>query len=755
MTTISQMRDRPRAKPVYLVEIALKNSGPVLYFSDRNIVVGGQNYEAYLNDLSGIEDEVRRLSTEGLNANIDLAFRNDKYKTYNYLIEIGDTYPFEGAECVIKETYLGDDDLPAQSTATLFKGVLDEPGDIDLMGFKCRVSSSIYAKDRNWKQAVIDTTAYPNAYEDVGAVEPMIYGADVLVPALRLDWGARTTLVNGITNSQTTGIELSDGSRFPSSGAVMIDKENISYTGKSGNALTGVTRGASGTTATSHGSGARIWESKAQYDSLLAGHELYGVDKIYAEMEGYLLRVTSGVSSIFENGKQKLRATSQINVMPAENIEVDQGEHSHSTPSSQTRYPTSSSHSDTYGKVTWTGTDANVRDGSDLTSLRASRESVSYDDQARISVGWPAYAGPPATAVYIFVTHESYLNAGPDSNDYIRAGGTQMNYDGQKVTQRFEWGSVPTSLQFTLNFADASVAHMEIFEVWMEVQTDSSSASPASGVAKTGGIVSVDFVERFHAEADGMKDPDGNYGGTGSLIERPDYIMKHFLVQKLGFPLSEIDTASFNMTGSSYASAITGGYKLGFSVRDKIKPSELVKQLAFECRSALKYIAGKWYLDYIPDAAPAIVKTIGKGDLAGQYAKFKFNKTPILDIANDLTANCKRNYSKMGSETDWLLTAKASDSGSQTKYGIYPLDLNFEFIRAQAVADHVLAHMLLEEKNPLLSVEFPVFWEHFDLKPGDTIGIDNPLFDAKKFFIEEIKRKDAFRALVRALEWWG
>jgi len=753
--SLIELRDRPRLKPVYLAEITLKNSGPTLYLSDRNITVSGQLYEAYLKDLSGVGDELKRLSSDTLNSGIQLVFRNDKYKGYNYLVEIGDAYPFEGAECVIKETCLADNEVPADP-GTLFKGVLDEPQEIDLLAFKCKLSSMIYQKDRSWKQAVIDTAAYPNAYEDVGAVEPIIYGADVLVPALRLDWGAKSTLVNGITNSQTTGMELSDAGRFPSSGTIRIDNEKISYTGKSGNALTGVARGASGTTATSHGSGAQAWEVKAQYDSLLAGHELYSVDGIFAEVDGSLLRVTSGVSAVFEGGRHKLRATEQINVMPAEDIGVDQGSHSHSTPSSQNRYPASSSHSDTYGKVTWTGTDANVRDGSDLTSLRAARQSVSYDDQARITVGWPAYAGPPATKVYIYVTHESYLNAGPDTDDYIKIGGTQMNYNGQKVTQRFDWGTtVPTSVQFTLNFADASVAYMEIFEVWMEVQSDSSSASPATGVAKTGGIVSVDFVARFHAVAKGHKDPDGNYGGLGGLIERPDHVIKHFLVRMAGFSLGDIDSASFSAAGASYASAISGGYKFAFSIMDKITPSELLKQVAFECRSALKYIAGKWYLDYIPDAAPAVVKTISTGELAGEFAKFRFSKTPVLDIANDLTASFKRNYSKMGSETEWLLTSRLSDSGSQTKYGIYPRDLEFEFIRDQAMADHVLARMLLELKNPLLIIEFPVFWEHFDLKPGDTVEIENPLYSGRKFYIEEIKRTDPFRATVRAVEWWG
>jgi hypothetical protein len=45
-------------------------------------------------------------------------------------------------------------------------------------------------------------------------------------------------------NSSVTSIVLFDGSRFPTSGTVLIDNECINYSGRSGNTLTGCTRGA-------------------------------------------------------------------------------------------------------------------------------------------------------------------------------------------------------------------------------------------------------------------------------------------------------------------------------------------------------------------------------------------------------------------------------------------------------------------------------------------------------------------------------
>jgi hypothetical protein len=53
-------------------------------------------------------------------------------------------------------------------------------------------------------------------------------------------------------NSTDTSITLLNASSFPNTGTVVIDSEEITYTGVSGNALTGCVRGANTTTAASH-----------------------------------------------------------------------------------------------------------------------------------------------------------------------------------------------------------------------------------------------------------------------------------------------------------------------------------------------------------------------------------------------------------------------------------------------------------------------------------------------------------------------
>ena len=72
-----------------------------------------------------------------------------------------------------------------------------------------------------------------------------------------------TTLNEGgtLSNSDTT-ITLTSAAQFPTSGTIVIEDEQITYTGKSGNDLTGCTRGANSTTAATHADGTNVYNYK-------------------------------------------------------------------------------------------------------------------------------------------------------------------------------------------------------------------------------------------------------------------------------------------------------------------------------------------------------------------------------------------------------------------------------------------------------------------------------------------------------------
>jgi hypothetical protein len=82
--------------------------------------------------------------------------------------------------------------------------------------------------------------------------------------------GAATTTLNGAlsdnafgTGGSGTSITVADSSQFPSSGTnfIQVGSEEISYTGVSGNDLTGITRAVRGTTRAAHSSGATVTNS--------------------------------------------------------------------------------------------------------------------------------------------------------------------------------------------------------------------------------------------------------------------------------------------------------------------------------------------------------------------------------------------------------------------------------------------------------------------------------------------------------------
>jgi hypothetical protein len=71
-----------------------------------------------------------------------------------------------------------------------------------------------------------------------------------------------STLASGI-NASVTSLTIASASSFPTSGRVQIGQELITYTGVTGNTLTGLTRGALGTTAAIHSSGDTVRDASS------------------------------------------------------------------------------------------------------------------------------------------------------------------------------------------------------------------------------------------------------------------------------------------------------------------------------------------------------------------------------------------------------------------------------------------------------------------------------------------------------------
>ena len=116
-----------------------------------------------------------------------------------------------------------------------------------------------------------------------------LWGGSVLGSVATTLDGAITGTTGG-NNSSSTEITLVSTTGFPSSGTnyVQIDTEEISYTGISGNKLTGIGRAARGTTATTHSNGATVtntsswtgWGSAAANTDSVTDPGLWSLDNL-------------------------------------------------------------------------------------------------------------------------------------------------------------------------------------------------------------------------------------------------------------------------------------------------------------------------------------------------------------------------------------------------------------------------------------------------------------------------------------------
>jgi len=120
-----------------------------------------------------------------------------------------------------------------------------------------------------------------------------LWGGNILGAATTTLDGAITGTSGG-NNSSATEITLTSVTGFPSTGTnfVQIDSEEISYTGISGTKLTGISRAARGTTATTHSNGATVtntsqftgWGSPAANTDKVTDPGLWALDNLGAKL---------------------------------------------------------------------------------------------------------------------------------------------------------------------------------------------------------------------------------------------------------------------------------------------------------------------------------------------------------------------------------------------------------------------------------------------------------------------------------------
>lgn len=145
--SLATLRERRRAHIAWLVDVQLLAPGaPLLKFSDINIDYVTDRYDRYIMAIGGVAQELERASSDSLNSPINITFRNGPWRAFSNLIEVGETYPFEGAAVTVKSVHLDDEKNPTDAEI-IFQGILEEPRAITRRDFTCRAASVEFIAD--------------------------------------------------------------------------------------------------------------------------------------------------------------------------------------------------------------------------------------------------------------------------------------------------------------------------------------------------------------------------------------------------------------------------------------------------------------------------------------------------------------------------------------------------------------------------------------------------------------------------------
>ncbi len=259
---------RATAKDVYwLVTIYFPSPVGTRYFSERALTIAGKTVRPLVQQLPTIDASVNIALRESL------AFRQG-----SLIIENNPSDPDRleiGLEMVASvQGTVVDVDLALNVDGVMTEWTTMRRYRID--GYTVGTDQITFDLIDGLQQAsqqvigrLITAEDFPDAADEAfGKMYPIIFGEVDEAPCYLTDQGDQAILATDMDTAQTT-VECVDASDLPASGTVWIDDEEIAYTGKSTNTLTGATRGQNGTVQAEHSAGALIREKLGTYRFLV------------------------------------------------------------------------------------------------------------------------------------------------------------------------------------------------------------------------------------------------------------------------------------------------------------------------------------------------------------------------------------------------------------------------------------------------------------------------------------------------------
>jgi hypothetical protein len=717
------------------------------------------------------------------------------------------TYALIGATVTV-------DLLPEGATAAadairVFVGTVEQVVNISQQTVDLMASGFAYSKKDSFGVTYLNETDYPGADpDDLGKMLPIVYGDCKRVPFRKADAGWLTSLSISVTDADTT-LALTDASGLPASGNVWIDGDDIPYTGKAGNSLTGCTIGVA------HDAGAAVAEKQTYY-YFIVGHAVHSIGAVYIDgvladsgnYDAYTGQAGDncpGVGGIYD-GLGCIRFSALPELVKQINWDVDITDPSYNAKDLDTD-PTYNAPAindeTTYG---WGSNPSYSTD--DITVTAAATQIEVYpDDGSGVADLDHAYDGNEIT--YTEVTNDTAIWTCPDNSALGTAtgkyiwllisfpfpGDTATFYDagsgaavgsfsysdfGDTNPHWVRFTSTSTDWEYGVRVITASGHTVYVHEIKIIVTytpaasvggtiTNSGNGSisktlaldlaapgintsgkaaalnnttdvnTSTAVSFTGNSVSDTLVgQQIAADVEGYEDTTGDYGGAGTLIERPDNVLKHLLITHLGLASGNIDGTSYTAAGTFYGAT----YKLAVCLLQKPNPQNLLYSCARQAKSLQFFENDVHYLIHIP-TAPSTDKQIDATEIDQQQAWGSLTEGQFL--INSMVATYDHRWSGFDAESADIELVTASDATSISDYGAKEADvLRLWYVGNSTQAQAVIDWLVDESASPRYLVDFIGRHSLLALQKGDIITFNG---NCRQAFCDMVDESDQFRVL--------
>lgn len=575
----------------------------------------------------------------------------------------------------------------------------------------------------------VTLTTFPNADpDDIGRIEPIVYGSVDGAPCLAVDAGPNDTLSFNMDASQTVLYYSNLNTPFAASGTVKIGNEDVSYIGKTMETLngvthgklTGLTRGANGTTAAAHFRGDSILQAQSTYKFLVAGHPCKAVRKVGVVTElGDVVTIPGTDYTVNLND-----TTTGLDGIARTVISFT------ATPKLERQFAVTVNDNLTVGDNiggTVTG-DRGVAQNGGTGSFNLDNNGL----KLQIAFSDPGFT-PSRYDYTINLAVQGSVNSG--AQIFIGHGSAQVSvaYYNNGVWST-DGAAFLTTVSNTLQFYTSGFT---LFNGNCVVTRTQRVCIGAPNFSKTGGAfrggsvtgnsaADIVFGGRIVADVDGYQDDaTGTWTGTANaLITRARDVLRHFLVTSLnGLVFSNVVFAH------NLADRMGETYTLQGRVDEPAKARSVASRMAFECGCWLKFQAGKAVLIFRERLfAPSVdLDTHRLAFLGDGRQTAEVSRTGLDWVINQIDVRYKRRWRERRAVESYDALERQSDADSQSRYGVKERPDLFlcDWVTTQAHAQALAALYLglHRARRPLVKVRTRLQYAHLGF--GDRVRLQD------------------------------